>query len=79
MGETDCMKSDRLGRRVLLGCRDLIHDGATLFTGELEMILESVRVRSVRLPARSPNLNAFAEQFMRRIKKECLSNRILLR
>ena len=40
------------------GGRYLIHDRATLFTGEFQTILESVGVKSVRLPARSPNLNA---------------------
>ena len=62
----------------LLGCRYLIHDRATLFTGEFEKILESVGVKSVRLPARSPNLNAFAERFVRTIKSECLERMILI-
>jgi len=35
-------------------------------------------VRSVRLPARSPNLNAYAERFMRSIKEECLNQMVLL-
>ena len=30
-------------------------------------------VSPVRLPARSPNLNAYAERFVRSIKEECLS------
>ena len=46
------------GNGILFGCRYLIHDRATLFTGEFQTILESVGVKSVRLPARSPNLNA---------------------
>jgi transposase InsO family protein len=29
-------------------------------------------VKAVRLPARSPNLSAFAERFVRSIKSECL-------
>jgi putative transposase len=29
-------------------------------------------VEAVRLPARSPNLNAYAERFVRSIKSECL-------
>jgi len=29
-------------------------------------------VKLLRLPARSPNLNAFAERFVRSIKQECL-------
>jgi transposase InsO family protein len=32
----------------------------------------------VRLPARSPNLNAFAERFVRSIKQECLRHIIPL-
>jgi putative transposase len=32
----------------------------------------------VRLPPRSPNLNAFAERFVRSIKAECLSRMILI-
>jgi len=31
----------------------------------------------VRLPPRSPNLNAYAERFVRSIKEECLSHLIL--
>ena len=62
----------------LLGCRYLIHDRATLFTGEFEMILKGMGVKSVRLPARSPDLNAFAERFVRTIKSECLERMILI-
>ena len=56
----------------LAGCRYLIHDRSTLFTSESQMILESAGVKSVRLPVRSPNLNAYAERFVRTIKEECL-------
>jgi transposase InsO family protein len=34
-------------------------------------------VKPLRLPARSPNLNAFAERFVRTIKEECLDRMIL--
>ena len=30
----------------------------------------------IRLPPRSPNVNAFAERFVRSVKSECLSKRI---
>jgi transposase InsO family protein len=33
----------------------------------------AIGVKSVRLPARSPNLNAYAERFVRSIREECLS------
>ena len=32
----------------------------------------------MRLPARSPNLNSFAERFVRSIKSECLDRMILI-
>jgi transposase InsO family protein len=33
-------------------------------------------VKPLRLPARSPNLNSFAERFVRSIKEECLGRMI---
>jgi transposase InsO family protein len=62
----------------LSGYRYLIHDRASVFTGEFEMILEAAGVKSVRLPPRSPNLNAYAERFVRSIKEECLERMILI-
>jgi transposase InsO family protein len=35
-------------------------------------------VDPIRLPARSPNLNAYAERFVRSIKEECLSRVVLI-
>jgi transposase InsO family protein len=35
-------------------------------------------VETIRLPARSPNLNAFAERFVRTIRQECLARMILV-
>lgn len=34
-------------------------------------------VKTIPLPARSPNLNAFAERWVRSVKRECLSKLIL--
>jgi transposase InsO family protein len=56
------------------GCRYLIHDRASVFSEDFRMILEAAGVESVRLPARSPNLNAFAERFVRTIKESCLDH-----
>lgn len=52
--------------------RVLIHDRDPLYTESFETILVSSCVRPVKLPARSPNLNAYAERFVRSIKSECL-------
>jgi hypothetical protein len=42
------------------------------------MILESAGIASVRLPARSPNLNAHAERLVRSIKESCLKQLVLI-
>jgi putative transposase len=57
----------------LLHSRYLIHDRDPLFTKSFRTILESSGVHPVRLPSRSPNLNAYAERFVRSIKSECLA------
>jgi transposase InsO family protein len=62
----------------LAGCRYVIHDHSSLFTPDFEMILESVGIKTVRLPARSPNLNAYAERYVRTIKEACLNRMILI-
>ena len=62
---------------VLNGKRFLIHDRDPLFTNEFEGILSSVGVQCVKLPPRSPNLNAHAERFVRSIKESCLDRLIL--
>ena len=40
-------------------------------------MLADVGVKSVKLPPRSPNLNAYAERFVRSIKESCLERMIL--
>ena len=62
----------------LNGTRYLIHDRDPLFTRAFRELLESSGVESVKLPARSPNLNAYAERFVRSIKSECLAQIIPL-
>jgi transposase InsO family protein len=56
----------------------LIHDRDPLFTKEFAKRLEVSGVRPVKLPTRSPNLNAYAERFVRSIKSECLAQIIPL-
>jgi transposase InsO family protein len=62
----------------LIEARYLIHDRDPLFTTSFRAILKSSGIETVRLPARSPNLNAYAERFVRSIKSECLSQIIPL-
>jgi transposase InsO family protein len=60
----------------LRGTRLLLHDRAGLFSEQFRQLLASAEVEGLRLPARSPNLNAFAERFVRTIREECLSRMI---
>ena len=60
------------------GARYLIHDRDPLFTQRFREILKPSGVKTVRLPARSPNLNAYAERFVLSVKSECLAKIIPL-
>ena len=62
----------------LTGKRFLIHDRDSLFTLAFGETLAAAGVQVVRLPPRSPNLNAFAERFVRTIKESCLDRMILV-
>ena len=63
---------------VLRDCRYLIHDRDPLFTRSFNEILRAAGVKTVRLPARSPNLNAYAERFVGSLRRECLGKVIPL-
>jgi len=56
----------------------LLLDRDPLYTTEFRAALERGGVRVVRLPARSPNLSAFAERFVLSIKTECLDRMVPL-
>ena len=62
---------------MLFAKRYLIYDLDPLFTAEFQQLLASVGVKSVRLPPQSPNLNAYAERFVRTIKESCLERLVL--
>jgi len=62
---------------ILEGCRYLIHDRDTKFTDSFRAIVKSGHVEPLKLPARSPNLNAYAERWVKSVKDECLSKLIL--
>jgi hypothetical protein len=55
----------------------LIHDRDPLFTQHFQQALATAGVRTVKLPPRSPNLNAHAEPFVRTIKESCLDRLII--
>jgi putative transposase len=62
----------------LRGKRFLIHDRDPLDTRGFHEILGYAGVTHVRLPPKSPNLNAYAERFVLSIKSECLDRMVML-
>jgi transposase InsO family protein len=61
---------------ILRGKKYLIHDRDPLFTAKFLDMLSAAGVASAKLPPRSPNLNAYAERFVRSIKESCLDRAI---
>ena len=79
----DGLWMQQIGRNVtdaeaglLRGKKYLIHDRDPLFTDEFVRMLAATGVESVKLPPQSPNLNAYAERFVRSIKESCLEKMI---
>src|SRR6202051_5060242 len=58
-------------------CRYVLHDRNTKFCASFRSARASGGVKTIQLPAKSPNLNAFAERWVRSVKQECLSKLIL--
>jgi putative transposase len=50
----------------------LIHDRDPMFTDQFVQTLKAAGVATVKLPARSPNLNSYAERWVRSLRQECL-------
>ena len=51
--------------------RYLLHDRDSKFSPLFQEVIEAGGVTTLPLPARSPNLNAFAERWVRSVKQEC--------
>ena len=61
----------------LQGQKYLIFDRDTKFCISFREFIRNSGVQLIRSPPMSPNLNAYAERFVRTIKEECLSQLIL--
>jgi putative transposase len=61
----------------LRGCRYLLHDRDAKFCPSFRELIKTGGVNPLRLPARSPNLNSYAERWVKSVKEECLSRLIL--
>jgi len=56
----------------------LILDRDTKYTDQFRRLIRGSGTNVIRLPPRSPNLNAYAERFVRSIKGECLNRMIFI-
>jgi putative transposase len=55
----------------------VLHDRDTKFCPLFRTTLKAGGIQPIQLPARSPNLNAYAERWVRSAKQECLSKLVL--
>jgi hypothetical protein len=69
-------RPDLLG--FLLGKRYVLMDRDPLYAEAFRGILKNAGAKPLRLPARSPNLNSYAERFVLSIKTECLDRMVPL-
>jgi hypothetical protein len=69
------VKAKRLNRKVLAQVATIVTP-ETLLAREFLATLATVGIKSVKLPPQSPNLNAYAERFVRTIREDCLKQMI---
>ena len=57
--------------------RFLLHDRDTKFSAAFAAVFRAAGIEPLKLPPQSPNLNAFAERWVRTVKEESLDQLIL--
>jgi len=67
-----------IGARAKVGVGHLIHDRDGKFGPGFDVFLRRRGVQPVRIPAFSPNLNAYAERFIRTLRNECLDQFVVM-
>lgn len=55
----------------------IILDNDILFTKQFKQMIRDFGMKFVKIPRKSPNLNAYAERFIRSIREECLNHLLL--
>ena len=66
------------GEPFYAGTKYLIHDRDTKYCASFRRTLRQAGIKPIKLPVLSPNLNAYAERWVRSVKTECLNHLILV-
>jgi putative transposase len=61
----------------MTNARFLLHDRDAKFSEAFDAVFQTAGIKPLKLPPQSPNLNAFAERWVRSVKDECLDQLIL--
>ena len=62
----------------MYGKHYLIIDRDAKYSAQFRRLIRDSAIEVIRLPPMSPNLNAYAERFVRSIKDECLNRMIFI-
>src|SRR5258708_10802731 len=56
----------------------LIHDNGTTFTAGFDSVFQAQGIEVFHTPFHAPNTNAFAERWIRSVRRECLDKLVLV-